>query len=163
MFRQCSVSFFTLELAIPPYQSCFTFRLSILHNRALESERDYSTQRIHASAIKCKMKNEARHMRISETMRTYATKTHTCGISWVLLSLFTPALSVASQAPTDDGNQCSVILHNGCACAPELTRPSSPAVLTYEPSSCTGCGPWVRVLFTNCHTSGQITLRNILY
>ena len=63
---------------------------------------------------------------------------------------------------TRDENECIVILQNGCACAPELTRPPSPAALPSEPSSSTGGGPWVRVPFTNWHASSPITLHNIL-
>ena len=62
-----------------------------------------------------------------------------------------------------DGNKREVILHNGCACAPGLTRPISPTIRTVEPSSGTGGGPWVRVPFTDWHASGQITLHNTLY
>ena len=62
-----------------------------------------------------------------------------------------------------DEDKRDVILQNHCASAPGLTRPPSPPVRIVEPSSGTGGGPWIRVLFTNWHASGQITLHNILY
>ena len=50
---------------------------------------------------------------------------------------------------TCERNECSIILQGGCACAPGLTHPPSPAVRTSELSWGTGGGPSVRVLFTN--------------
>ena len=77
---------------------------------------------------------------------------------------FPPALSVTllysplhpggSVQTIHDVNKCGVILHNGCACMPGLARPPSPAVLTTEPSSGTGGGPWVRDSFTQYHPKG---------
>ena len=81
----------------------------------------------------------------------------------VVFPLRSPSHPRCSVQATHDGNICGVILQNGCACAPKLARPPSPAVLTSEPSSSTGGGPKVRVPFTNWHASGQITLQNILY
>ena len=58
---------------------------------------------------------------------------------------------------THYGNECDVILQDGCACVPELTRPPSPAVRTVEPSEGNGGGPWVRVPFTQ-HPTKALTL-----
>ena len=64
------------------------------------------------------------------------------------LLLRSPLHPRCSSRVKRDRNRSDVILHNGCACAPGLTRPPSPAVLTFEPSSGTGGGPWVRIPFT---------------
>ena len=88
------------------------------------------------------------------------------GISPTACSLRSPSLPpllLERSIPLNrDGNKCDVILQNGCACAPGLTRPPSPTIRTAEPSLGTGGGPWVGIPFTQTLCQGSDPARTAL-